>query len=473
MKKLFYLILVPLFNSAIAICQVATIYTTAKNTEFRLSNTQTIAAGGYQRPTETEPFILIDTLHTFQTFVGIGGAVTDASAEVFAKLPPKVQQDFLKAYYDSESGIGYSLMRTSMNSCDFSSDSYTYVKENDESLSTFDVKHDEQFRIPLIKRALAIAGGNISIFISPWSPPAWMKSNNNMLQGGKLLPKYYQSWANYYVKFIQAYEKKGIPIWGMTIQNEPMALQRWESCVYTAEEERDFIKNYLGKTLQSNGLGDKKIIVWDHNRDLIYQRASVILNDKDAAKYVWGIGYHWYETWTGNGMNFANVKLVNNAFPDKKLIFTEGCIEKFNMDSIKNWELGEKYAYSMINDFNSSTVAWTDWNILLDENGGPNHVKNYCFSPIHANTRTGELIFTNAYYYIGHFSKFIKSGAKRVACSTNNDNLLSVAFKNKNNNVVLVVMNRSNKDIQHKLFFGDKSFDVNILSHSINTIILK
>ena len=154
-----------------------------------------------------------------------------------------------------------------------------------------------------------------------------MKDNNDMLHGGKLKPEFYQTWADYYVKFIKAYEKAGIPVWGLTIQNEPMATQRWESCIYTADDERDFLKNFLGPTIQKAGLGDKKIIVWDHNRDLMVQRANVIFGDPEASKYAWGMGFHWYESWSGGDKMFDNVKLVHEAYPDKNLMFTEGCPE--------------------------------------------------------------------------------------------------------------------------------------------------
>ena len=161
-----------------------------------------------------------------------------------------------------------------------------------------------------------------------------MKTNNDMLHGGKLKPAYYQTWANYFVKFIKTYEAEGMPIWGTTIQNEPMATQKWESCVYSADDERNFLKNNLGPTLQKEGLGDKKIIVWDHNRDLIFQQASTILNDPDAAKYAWGVGFHWYEDWSGGTQMFENVGKVHESFPDKNLIFTEGCNDHFKFDSI-------------------------------------------------------------------------------------------------------------------------------------------
>ncbi|MEX6689018.1 glycoside hydrolase family 30 protein [Danxiaibacter flavus] len=449
------------------------IFTTAENTRFRISPNGTASFTAMPQPLETEPCVFVDPAKSFQSFIGIGGAITDASAEVFAKLPADKQKELLTAYYDREKGIGYTLGRTNIQSCDFSSDSYTYVEDNDAGLKTFSVAHDEKYRIPLIKQAIAAAGGKLTLFVSPWTPPAWMKDNNSLVQGGKLKPEFRQAWANYYVKFIRTYEAKGIPVWGLSVQNEPMAKQKWESCIYTAEDERDFIKGYLGPTLQKNGMGNKKLIAWDHNRDLVYQRASVILGDPAAAKYVWGIGFHWYETWTGSGMQFANVKMVEQAFPGKNLIFTEGCKEKFDLDSVLNWSLGEKYGNSMINDFNSGTTAWTDWNILLDEKGGPNHVGNFCFAPVHANTQTGELIYTNAFYYIGHFSKFIRPGARRISTASSRDVLETTAFRNTDGSIVVVVMNRTDKEQPYHLWINGSAAATSCLPHSISTLVVK
>jgi glucosylceramidase len=453
--------------------KTVTVYTTAENTGLRLSENGKLTFKAYPQPFETEPCVFIDASNSFQSFMGIGGALTDASAETFAKLPKAQQQELLAAYFDPDKGIGYSLARTNIHSCDFSSDSYTYVKDNDSSLTSFNVQHDEKYRIPFIKQAIAAAGGKLRLFVSPWSPPAWMKDNGSLAEGGKLKPALNQVWANYYVKFIKTYEAKGIPVWGLSVQNEPMAKQRWESCIYTAEDERDFIKNYLGPTLQKQGLGNRKLIAWDHNRDLMYQRASVILNDAQAAKYVWGIGFHWYETWTGGPMQFDNLKLVSQAFPSKNLIFTEGCQEKFNIDSVYNWSLGEKYGYSMINDFNNGTVAWTDWNVLLDEKGGPNHVGNFCFAPVHADTRTGKLIYTNAYYYIGHFSKFIKHGARRIAASTNRAQLQTTAFANPDGSIAVVVINAMDKKLPYYLWMKGQVASAESLPHSITTLIIR
>lgn len=450
-----------------------TVYTTADHTDLRLTNSGTLVFKALNQPLETQVCIFVDPDKKFQSVTGIGGTITDATAETYATLPKATQLEFLKAYYDQTNGIGYTMARTTIHSSDFSSGSYTYIKENDAELNTFNVAHDQKYRIPLIKQAIAAAGGKLPFFVSPWSPPAFMKTNNNMLRGGKLLPEYRQAWANYFVKFIKTYEQLGIPIWGLTTQNEPMATQKWESCIFSAEEERDFIKEYLGPTLQKNGLSDKKLIAWDHNRDQIYQRASVLLKDPQAAKYIWGIGYHWYETWTGSDMLFNNVKLVHEAFPDKQLMLTEGCVEKFNADSTSRWDLGERYGYSLINDFNSGVTAWTDWNMLLDDKGGPNHVGNFCFAPIHADSKTGKLIYTNSYYYLGHFSKFVRPGARRVASSSNRDKLLTTAFQNTDGKIVVVVMNKSNDKIPYYLWTAGQAAETISLPHSISTIIIQ
>ena len=255
--------------------QSATLFTTAMDTDLRLALGDDVIFDKAAQPTENEISIFVNPRIRFQSMLGFGGAITDASSEVFAKLSPAVQEEFLEAYYGDD-GLAYTLARTTIHSADFGSGSYTYIEEGDAELETFSIEHDRQFRIPLIKRAIEAAGGELLMYASPWSPPAFMKDSKNMLQGGKLLPEYYQPWANYYTRFIKAYEAEGIPIWGITIQNEPMATQRWESSIYSAEEERDFLKLYLGPTMEKEGLGDKKIIVWDHNRDLIGNRANTI-----------------------------------------------------------------------------------------------------------------------------------------------------------------------------------------------------
>jgi len=451
----------------------ARVYTTSSNNEIKLQLTsEEIDFSNFKQPLETEASLLVNPSKQYQTFVGIGAALTDAAAETFYKLDKEQQDLFMEAYYSVDKGIGYTLARTIIHSCDFSSGSYTYVEEGDKGLSTFSIDHDKKYRLPFTKLAIQAAGGKLPMYASPWSPPAFMKTTNNMLQGGKLKPEFYQPWANYYAKFIKAYEKEGVPIWGLTIQNEPMAVQRWESCIYTAEEERDFLKNFLGPTLEKEGLGDKKIIVWDHNRDLLFERASVILNDPEANKYVWGTGFHWYEDWKDGSPMYSNVSKVNEAFPDKNLIFTEGCNESYNLKRIGDPKLAERYGKSMINDFNNGTVAWTDWNILLDQTGGPNHVGNLCFAPVHGNTLTGKLTFTNSYYYIGHFSKFIRPGATRISTGTTANHLSATSFKNTDGSIVIVALNDGDTALNYMLTIDGKTAQLNLPEHSIQSIIL-
>lgn len=475
LRMFLFFIISSLFTSPNDSIQAASnihVYTTESRSNIKLEQSNIAPTfTSIQQPKEVHSGIFVNPKVTFQTFVGIGAALTDAAAETFYKLNKDQQEIFLESYFSKDKGIGYTLVRTIIHSCDFSAESYTYIEEGDESLETFSIERDLKYRIPFTKRVLDVATKDIVVYASPWSPPAFMKTNNNMLYGGKLKEEYYPAWANYFAKFIKAYEHEGIPIWGLTIQNEPMAVQRWESCIYTAEEERDFLKYHLGPTLEREGLQDKKIIVWDHNRDLIFDRASVILNDPEANKYVWGTGFHWYEDWKDGKPMFNNVGKVATTFPDKKLIFTEGCNEGFDINRIEDPKLPERYAKAMINDFNNGTVAWTDWNILLNEYGGPNHVGNFCFAPVHGDTSSGELLFTNSYYYIGHFSKFIRPGAKRVSSGTTSNRISSTSFLNQDGSLIVIALNEEGESVDYFLTVGDKSTQLNIPKHSIQTIV--
>lgn len=446
------------------------IITNAKANE-KLKEKGSVAFQNFEQPKETDVCVFVDPDFKYQKVIGIGGAITDAAAETLYKLPKDKQSEIIEAYY-GKTGIGYNLVRTTMNSSDFSSDSYTYIKDGDTSLKTFNISHDEKYKIPMIKAAQKAMGKDFTLYFSPWSPPAWMKDNNNMLRGGKLLKQYYPVWANYYVKFIQEYEKRGLPIWGLSIQNEPMAVQTWESCIYSADDEREFLTKHLGPTLWKNGYKDKKVIIWDHNRDLMYQRATTTLNNPEALKYASGIGYHWYETWTKSKQLFNNVAETQKAFPDKFLIFTEGCKEQFDFNKIYDVSLGELYGKNMINDFNSGMAAWTDWNVILDEKGGPNHVGNFCYAPIIADTRTGEVHYTYEYYYVGHVSKYVKKNAQRVGTSSNRDYLLATSFVNPNGKMVVVVMNEGDNDTDYNLWIEGKAAKLSAPAHSIQTVLL-
>ncbi|MGD9991786.1 MAG: glycoside hydrolase family 30 beta sandwich domain-containing protein [Salinivirgaceae bacterium] len=443
-------------------------YLTAKESNERLSKMESLKFEDFSQPDEHFATLIVDPTKTFQTIEGFGGALTDATAETLAKLSPENRERIYTAYFDKNQGIGYNLFRTHINSCDFSSQSYAYAEvDGDLDLDHFSIKQDLKYRIPLIKEAIKRVGGDFKLLASPWSPPAWMKTNQHMLQGGELKAENYQTWANYFVKFIEAYRAEQIPVWAVSVQNEPMAVQTWESCIYTAEQERDFVKNNLGPTFEKHQLSDVKIIVWDHNRGIMYQRAAIVYDDPEASKYVWGTGFHWY-----TGDHFDNVKQVAEAFPDKKLLFTEGCVFPFNYDKLNDWNWGERYGESIIKDLNNSAAGWIDWNMVLDEKGGPNHVANYCYAPVIGNTQTDEVIFMNSFYYLGHFSKFIRPGAKRIICSSNYDDLLATAAINSNGSIAVVAMNKTTKEIPFKLWIQGKAVQTVLPAHAMKTLVV-
>lgn len=449
------------------------VYSTTKGTNEKITPSATIGFEPQPQPLETDVCVFLDPDHQFQRIIGFGGALTDAAAETFAKLPQTAQDSVLTAYYDTLNGIGYTFGRTNINSCDFSSQSYTYVNDNDVSLQSFSIDHDLQYRVPFIKRVNDKLNGGLTLLASPWSPPAWMKDNNNMLHGGRLKPEFYPVWADYFVRFIQAYRSAGVPVWGVTVQNEPMNNAPWESCLFSAEQERDFIKNALGPAFEKNGLSDKKIMVWDQNRDLIYQYVSTILSDPQAAKYVWGAGIHWYETWTNDPPMFDNVLDVNEAFPDLNLLFTEGSMGLSGFYDNNPWDLGELYGNNILNDLNNGVRAWCDWNMLLDQNGGPSHVGNSSYAPIMGNTGTGNINIRDEFYYIGQFSKFIRPGAKRIAASSNRSAIQTTAFINTNGKIIVVVLNRSDNDIYYHIWSNGYWAGHTSNAHSIQTIIIE
>jgi len=402
-----------------------------------------------------------------QTLLGFGGSFTEASSSIYSGLDKDKKEEIIEAYFGF-SGNRYSMARTHINSCDFSLENYAHVETSgDTELKTFSISRNKKTLIPFIKDALKKTKNEVRIMASPWSPPAWMKTNEQMNFGGKIKEEYKESWANYYCKFIERYETEKIPIWGISVQNEPEAKQTWDSCIYTAEEERDFIKYHLGPALKNYNLLDKKLIIWDHNRDNMVERARTVLSDPGAAKYVWGTGFHWY-----CGDHFDNVQKVHDEFPDKELIFTEGCQE--GGPHIGSWDLGERYATSIINDLNRWAVGWIDWNLILNELGGPNHVKNYCSAPIIVDTSSQEILYQSSYYYMGHFSRFMKPGDTVIDSNSDNENLHVLSSINSSkDSIQTVVLNKEDDSAGFQYLRDNNISDICIPERSIITIVDK
>lgn len=438
------------------------VYETGRDSGHRL----TLLAAPASSATSDANALVLQPQERFQEMIGFGGALTESSAWVLAQLPADRRLEVLRRYYDPREGIGYTMGRTHLNSCDFSLSMWSLAETpGDYDLLSFSLAPMQRWLLPLLRDAQAIAGPDrFKLLASPWSPPAWMKTNARMDDGGKLRTEYAPAWANLYVRFVQAMRAEKIPIWGMTVQNEPEAKQTWESCLYTAEEERDFIRDHLGPALARAKLTDVKLLGWDHNRDLLEARAQVLLGDHKAAQYLWGLGVHWYVS-----DDFDAAARVHAAFPDKPVVFTEGCCE--GGSELGRWDHGEHYAAQMIEDFRHWVCGFFDWNIVLDQRGGPNHVGNFCDAPVIVDTTTKEIRYGASFYYIGHFSRFVAPGAHRIASTGGPTALPSIAFVNPDGSTVAVVLNATDAATPFALTLGGDSLSCQVPAHAIQTYV--
>jgi len=399
-----------------------------------------------------EPFggevaIYLDPSVRFQTCVGFGGAFTETSAELLTAMGSASQERIIDAYFNENSGIGYQCGRLHMNSCDFSKGNWSCCEENDKELKSFSIAHYDQAILPMVKRAAKAAGRQLTLLGSPWSPPAWMKDTAKMLDGGKLKPDCREAWAKHFVLFAEKLKEAGFPLWGFTVQNEPNAANGWENCLFSAEEERDFIRDHLGPALEKSSLG-LKLLAWDHNRDDLFRRAYMIEKDPKAAEYVYGYGYHWYgdvryDWWADSNDHscFENVRAVHDLCPEKHLWITEVCQELGS--HIGDWGVAERYAETLVRDFNNGTEAFLDWNLILDQDGGYNHRGNQCSAPVIVDAGKDRVLFQPSFFYIGHFSRYIKPGARRILSSSSRSSLEVLSVANPDGTIVVVVFNQT------------------------------
>lgn len=409
----------------------------------------------------------------YQEILGFGGAFTEASALNFKKMTADQKKEVADKYFDAKKGLGYTFCRATINSCDFSADFYSYDDvDGDFALEHFDIAHDKEAIIPMIKEALKRCPG-LRIFGSPWSPPAWMKTNGKMAKGGSLRKECYDVWARYVAKYICAYEKEGVRLWGVTVQNEAKAAQGWESCVYEAGEERDYVVGYLRPALDHAGLGDRKVFCWDHNKERVVDRTLETFCSQRARDAFDGVAVHWY-----SGDHFGALDVTHQLFPEKTIIASEQCKGASEIP----WDSGEKYAHDIIGDLNNWVSAWVDWNMLLDEKGGPDHWKDeqeatgwdpekiwVGESPIMI--KEGVLEYASSYYYIGHFSKYIQPGAKRIGSSIYTSKLEGCAFRNPDGSHAAVLMNPTDEDIKIVLRHNTEVAPYTVSAHSIVTFL--
>lgn len=431
----------------------------------------------------------------FQTITGFGGSFTESSAYLLNNLSKENRAKILEAYF-GETGAKYSLTRTHINSCDFSLSNYSYTPvEGDKALDSFSIDEDRDDIIPMIKDAMAISKDGFKIISSPWTAPPWMKDNNDW-RGGKLLPEYYDSWALFFSKYLEAYKNEGIDIWGITVENEPLGNgNNWESMHYSAEEMTEFVKNHLGPRLRSDA-PEVKILGYDQNRGKeLIEWTEVMYEDEESAKYYDGMAVHWYAStydWFPESLQFAH-----DAAPDKYLIQTEGCVDaevpawkddawywsKEATDWGWDWAPEQdkhlhpkyvpvyRYARDLIGCLNSWVDGWVDWNMVLDKQGGPNWFKNWCVAPVIVDPEADEVYYTPIYYTMVHFSKFIRPGAKRIGFENSDETLMVTAVENADN-IIVIVFNQEMESKSFTLTLGDQKADLTLSGQAIQTIVI-
>uniref|UniRef100_A0A914V756 Glucosylceramidase n=1 Tax=Plectus sambesii TaxID=2011161 RepID=A0A914V756_9BILA len=415
--------------------------------------------------------------------IGFGGAFTDAAGINIASLDKETQEQIMQAYY-GQNGIQYSIGRVTMASTDFSTREYSYDDvDGDFTLEHFALAPDDfQFKIPYIKRAVKLTGGDLKLFGVAWSAPGWMKTSGHMKGGGGLKNTsdgiYEQALARYYVRFLEEYDRNGVKFWGLSVMNQPVTAEdpdfTWQSTYFSPEQERDFIKYALGPILRNSTIGrDITLIAIDDQRPAILSYAKAIYSDPVASSYTAGTGIHWYLDM------FAPVgvyTLTHKAWPDKFILATEACVALVPV--LGNWTNADKYAASIISNLNNWVTGWTDWNIALDTKGGPNWVNNFADSPIIIDASKGEFYKQPMFYVMGHFSKFIRPGSVRIGLSMEEDEELEgVAFSTPAEQNVLVVRNaHSHHTYNLEIDVADRPgqvLHVSVEPDSITTIVWK
>ncbi len=485
---------------------------------------------------------------TKQTIHGIGSSFTESSAFVLAHLEPEKRREVMRRIYGAE-GANFTMTRTHIGSCDFSVEGkYSYAEQpGDGELAAFSIAPDEEGfdpatypgvkdpdydLLPMIREALAIKqeqeDDELRIIASAWTAPPWMKdikdwfipgSEKNGWQGtgGALMPEYEATYADYLVKYLDAYAAAGVDVWGLTPVNEPHGNGgHWESMNFSPESQNAFIKNHLGPPLKGSAHSDTRLLIFDQNRDGVEHWADVIFADEETTPFVFGMAVHWYA---------STFKVYEDAFdrvhakyPGMEIIHTEGCIDNlggaapggvadpdgfqesdwFGNDAFwwnpnatdwaytVSWQGVEpadhpmytpvhRYARNIIVSLDHWVSGWVDWNIVLDRKGGPNHVDNFCGAPIMIDTKTGEVYYAPVFWVLAQFSRTIRPGDKAVwtrlelGDGLEEGDLYACATVNGEGMVALQVLNTAKEGVRLKLQIGGKVAEVVVAGNSVQT----
>ena len=434
---------------------------------------------------------------TYQKITGFGGSFTESTAYLLNQLGEENRRKILEAYF-GEDGARYSLTRTHINSCDFSLSQYSYAPVADDlELVNFSIDEDKDDIIPAIKEAMEISKDGFKLIASPWTAPPWMKDNKDWV-GGKLLPEYYDTWALFFSKYLDAYKAEGIDIWGLTVENEPLGNgNNWESMHFSPEEMTAFVENHLGPKLEADGKGDVQILGYDQNREHLNEWVDAMYANDNSTKYFGGTAIHWYASTYEvfpEALQYAHQKA-----PEKHLIQSEACVDaevpKWQDDAWYwskeatdwGWDWAPedqkhlhpkyvptyRYARDIIGCLNNWVDGWVDWNMVLDRQGGPNWFKNWCVAPVIVDPEKDEVYFTPLFYTLSHFSRFIRPEAMVIGVENSDESLMITAARNPDGSIAVVLLNQDTQAKAFSISLGDRSKEVSISPSAIQTILIK
>lgn len=455
--------------------------------------------------------------YTFQTMEGWGCAMTEASCYLLSQMTAENRQAALAKWF-GPTGMNARFIRMHIDSCDYCLSEYQAVADPlaDPELNTFSINRDRQWILPIVKEALALADGHLQVLLSPWSPPYQWKTPPEFSQndaavyggtevkidttqpgrcfGGRLKKEYYPSWARYLVKFIQAYLAEGIPVGMLSLQNEASAATSWDSCLWSGEEEREFLKNHLYPELEKAGLAGKiAIFIWDHNKERAIEHIDAFMADAQAAEKVDGFAFHWY-----SGDHFEALDLLHRRYPDKFLMHTESCPLHMpgkilsmspGEDGVLN-NAGDEaasllspqkidhndaiaYAHDIIGDLNHGMQGWMDWNMIVDQNGGPRHVTGGFGAPL-VYEENGSCRTTIMYEYLKAIASAFRPGAVRIGKSVFGRDVEAAACRNKDGSYGLILLNQARSDLSVNIRMAGKILlDVALPAESLSALCIE
>lgn len=441
-------------------------YTELAGSGYDNSFSQTVQFHEDKTEVETQVINLYPEL-TYETFEGFGGAVTEASGYVYMLMNEKQRKEVVETYF-SKDKMNYRLVRIHMDSCDFCLDTYEAVSDpQDKELKSFSFERTEKYILPMLEDIRKVAGDELKLMLTPWSPPAFMKSNGDRKEGGRLKPEYRPMWAEYICRYIKEFRDRGYYVQRISLQNEPKAVQKWDSCLFSAEDEKVFLRDFMYPAMLAHGYEDIEIYIWDHNKERLYERVRDVVDDS-TRHMVTGAAFHWY-----SGDHFEAMELVRRHYPDVKMIMSESCLEYRLFDEKNIGNATSKLCHEIIGDLNHGMCAFYDWNLLLDEKGGPNYVGNYCYAPFLYNTKTGELMPQKIQRQYYQFAHNIMPGSVRIAITNYTEQIDAVAYCTPEGKIIVILLNKSDKVLPVNFRIQERTAGILLLEKELAACVIE